>query len=87
MFTDIYKGLSVAQHNVASFYFNGDPEADVTKDYPSAIEFWKMAASQNFILSQSISHVFIFLALTRMDSSCLQIWPRQGHIWTQRAGF
>ncbi|KAJ3107753.1 hypothetical protein HDU97_003423 [Phlyctochytrium planicorne] len=46
------KGLSVAQHNVGSIYFNGTDDRKVPRDVQSAIEFWKMAASQRFVLSQ-----------------------------------
>jgi TPR repeat protein len=45
--------LAVAQHNVGSIYFQGDePAAGVKKDVYLAVEYWKMAASQNLVLSQ-----------------------------------
>ncbi|KAI9101077.1 hypothetical protein DFS34DRAFT_591981 [Phlyctochytrium arcticum] len=45
------KGLSIAQHNVGSYYFTGT-ETGMPRDILRAIEYWKMAAMGGLQLSQ-----------------------------------
>ncbi|KAJ3355081.1 hypothetical protein HDU83_003978 [Entophlyctis luteolus] len=45
------KGLAVAQHNIASVYFSPAPTSNIAKSVPLALEYYEMAAHQEFPLS------------------------------------